>query len=101
MDLITIRRQIDECDRQLADVLQRRMDLVTEVAAYKQSKGMPIKDLDREKQVIEKVAGWVENVEYKPAVKNIMRCIIEQSCQLEEISMGEHKAKIKNLSPIF
>jgi len=94
MDLEKIRQQIDVCDRQLADVLQRRLALVTDVAAYKKSKGMPIKDADREMQVMGKVAGLVDAAEYRPAVKNIMRCIMDQSCQVEKVAMGEAKSKI-------
>lgn len=48
-----------------------------QVAAYKKSKGLPVKDKNREAKVIEKVAGFLENKEYSVAVKNIRRGIID------------------------
>jgi len=83
LDLTQIRQQIDECDRKLADVLQQRLSLVTNVAAYKKNRGIPVKDMDREKQIIDKVVDLVSNAEYKGAVKSIMHCVIDQSCSVE------------------
>uniref|UniRef100_UPI0026F0E1D2 chorismate mutase n=1 Tax=Phascolarctobacterium succinatutens TaxID=626940 RepID=UPI0026F0E1D2 len=72
LDLEKIRQEIDKVDQQLADVLESRLQLVMQVAAYKKSKGLPVKDKNREAKVIEKVAGFLENKEYSVAVKNIM-----------------------------
>ena len=48
LDLELIRKEIDKADSQLAEVLEKRLQLVMQVAAYKKSKGMPIKDKNRE-----------------------------------------------------
>ena len=63
------------------------------MAAYKKSKGLPVKDKNREAKVIEKVAGFLENKEYSVAVKNIMRGIIDQACLLEETALSEANDK--------
>lgn len=84
LDLELIRKEIDKADQQLAEVLEQRLQLVMQVAAYKKSKGMPVKDKNREAKVIAKVAGLLENKDYSIAVKNIMRGIIDQACVLEE-----------------
>lgn len=94
LDLEEIRKQIDVCDHELADVLQRRLSLVMDVAAYKKYKGIPVKDVAREKIVIEKVASYVDNPSYKVAVKNIMRSIIDQACILEEESIAGVSTKV-------
>ncbi len=83
-DLEVMRTEIDQCDRGLAALLQRRWDLVMDIASYKKFRGLPVKDSEREKQVIEKVAGLMDNPDYALAAKNIMRGIIDQSCLLEE-----------------
>lgn len=44
LDLEKIRQEIDKVDQQLADVLESRLHLVMQVAAYKKSKGLPVKD---------------------------------------------------------
>ena len=71
LDLEKIRQEIDKVDQQLADVLESRLHLVMQVAAYKKSKGLPVKDKNREAKVIEKVAGFLENKEYSVAVLSI------------------------------
>ncbi len=89
LDLELIRKEIDKADQQLAEVLENRLQLVMQVAAYKKSKGMPVKDKNRETKVIAKVASLLENKDYSIAVKNIMRGIIDQACVLEEKAMSE------------
>ena len=93
LDLEKIRQEIDKVDQQLADVLESRLHLVMQVAAYKKSKGLPVKDKNREAKVIEKVAGFLENKAYSVAVKNIMRGIIDQACLLEETALSEANDK--------
>lgn len=93
LDLESIRKEIDKVDQQLADVLESRLHLVMQVAAYKKSKGLPVKDKAREAKVISKVAGFLENKEYSSAVKNIMRGIIDQACVLEEALLAEDSEK--------
>ncbi len=88
LDLELIRKEIDKMDQQLAEVLENRLQLVMQVAAYKKAKGLPVKDKNREARVIAKVAGFLENKEYSIAVKNIMRGIIDQACVLEEAALA-------------
>lgn len=88
LDLELIRKEIDKMDQQLAEVLENRLQLVMQVAAYKKAKGLPVKDKNREASVIAKVAGFLENKEYSIAVKNIMRGIIDQACVLEEAALA-------------
>ena len=89
LDLELIRKEIDKADSQLAEVLEKRLQLGMRVAAYKKSKGMPVKDKNREAKVIAKVASLLENKDYSIAVKNIMRGIIDQACVLEETALAE------------
>ncbi len=89
LDLEAIRKEIDKADSQLAEVLENRLQLVMQVAAYKKAKGMPVKDKNREAKVIAKVASLLENKDYSIAVKNIMRGIIDQACVLEEAALIE------------
>lgn len=94
LDLQEIRRQIDEVDRKLAEALASRLDLVMQVAAYKKSKNMPVKDKAREALVIEKVTSMVEVPEYKPAVAKIMRSIIDAACDLEEDILAHSRQEL-------
>ena len=93
LDLEVIRQEIDKCDRQLAAVLEARLGLVMQVAEYKKSKGMPVKDKAREAKVIEKVTGFLENKDYVPAVETIMHAIMDAACVLEEAELAKNADK--------
>jgi len=60
-ELDIARQTIDEVDREMAKLFQRRMEAGKVVAEYKASHGLPIFDAAREKRVIEKNALRVEN----------------------------------------
>lgn len=94
LDLEAIRKQIDSTDSQLAKVLEERMQLVMQVAAYKKSKGLPVKDAARESRVISRMTGRFKNQEYAPAAGKIMRCIIDAACELEETALAAVSNKV-------
>lgn len=98
LDLQQIRKEIDTNDRKLAEILENRLHLVMQVAAYKKANGLPVKDKAREEQVIDKVAGFLANKNYTAAVKNIMRSIIDQSCVLEEAALAASGNKILQIA---
>lgn len=94
LDLEQIRTEIDKADKELAKVLETRLNLVMQVAAYKKSQGMPVKDVVREAKVINKVVSYLEDDKYAPALRNIMRSIIDAACELEEAELSEEKNRI-------
>lgn len=51
-ELKQYRDQIDVIDRQLADLFQRRMDVVDRVGQYKVVRNMPVLDAKREQEVL-------------------------------------------------
>ena len=48
MELTELRGEIDRIDRELVSLLERRMDAVADVAAWKKAAGAPILDAGRE-----------------------------------------------------
>ncbi|MDO4378254.1 MAG: 3-dehydroquinate synthase [Erysipelotrichia bacterium] len=53
-DLDKFRTEINEIDKQMTDLFERRMKCVREIAKYKKENNLPIYDENREKEVIEK-----------------------------------------------
>ena len=51
-DLKNLREKITDIDNEMADLFSRRMELVKQVAVYKQHKGLPVLDAKREEQVL-------------------------------------------------
>ena len=54
-DLSITREEIDAVDKQIVELIEKRMDLALEVAKYKMSTGKPIYDRERELQKLEKL----------------------------------------------
>ena len=53
-DLTKLRQEIDRLDSILVEALEQRMDVVRQVAAYKDARNMQVLDRERETQVIAK-----------------------------------------------
>lgn len=55
MELSELRKEIDTIDDALLPLLQRRMDIAREVAAYKHARGMAVLNEQREKEILDDV----------------------------------------------
>lgn len=70
------RDEINEIDRQMAELFARRMRAVSSVAKYKKENGLAVLDEKRERQVIERNLEYVEDKElrsyYKRFIKSTM-----------------------------
>lgn len=51
LDLEQIREDLDALNKEIVDAVEKRMDLVAEVAEYKDENDMQIKDEEREEEV--------------------------------------------------
>ena len=56
LNLQDIRVSLDAIDDQMVALFTRRMDLVTQVAAYKKEQGLPILDTGRERSILNRVS---------------------------------------------
>ena len=79
LDLESIRADIDQVDRDLVALLERRMDLVTQVVAYKKENGKAILDQKREEVVLDKVASRVGDKAYEATIVETFRSIMSHS----------------------
>ncbi len=74
--LIEARKIINETDKQIAELFQKRMKAVKEVAEYKKERGLPIFDSSRENEVIKTNSENITDEEikefYVPFIKNTM-----------------------------
>lgn len=59
MDLKECRKQIDAIDDQLVELFRQRMQVASEIAAYKKSVGLPVLDAGREREKLQAVCGKV------------------------------------------
>lgn len=55
MDLLDLRKQIDDIDEQLIPLLIKRMGISKQVAEYKVQRGLPVLNEQREKEILDDV----------------------------------------------
>ena len=56
MDLMELREQINEIDREMLDLFLRRMQVSSNVAEYKRQNGLPVLDAARERELLANIA---------------------------------------------
>lgn len=82
MELSELREKIDVIDRQIIELMERRMDISAQVAEYKRLRGLPVLDAAREQAKLEQMAGLCrpETAEY---IQRLYREIfsISRDCQ--------------------
>lgn len=88
LDLQEIRLRLDAIDAELSALLEKRMETVTLVAAYKKERGMPILDAAREEKILEKVRERVAP-EFAPYAAEVYRKILEMSRAYQAARLGK------------
>ncbi len=78
-DLSKCRSEIDEIDRQLVELYEKRMEVSEKVAAYKIATGKKVLDQEREKQKLEAVQALAGNDFNKHGVKELFEQIMTMS----------------------
>lgn len=78
-ELDQLRGAIDEIDRQIVSLFERRMEVTQRVGEYKKKVGMPVLDPKREREVIQKKIDWLHNPELKTDVVTLYETIMALS----------------------
>ena len=72
-DLLKVRKEINEIDKEMADLFVRRMKAVEEVAEFKKERGLAILDEARENEVVRQNASLVEDDTIRGYYVNFLR----------------------------
>jgi monofunctional chorismate mutase len=85
--LDSLRREIDQLDLEIVELLQRRMTLVEQIAFLKRQAGVNVKDTAREEAIFRRLARKVRTPLSPQAVKRIFGEILEVSRELQSRSV--------------
>ena len=88
-ELGAIRAELDQVDRELTALLERRMELALEVARCKAAQGMPVLDAVREAQVLESRAAMLHDARWEPQTRALFTCLMTLSRQAQTQWMEE------------
>ena len=83
-DLETLRKAIRAIDTDLADLFERRMALVKEVALVKLSENRPIYDAQREEKNIEELSALIKAAANKPYFIKWYKMLMDVSKESEK-----------------
>lgn len=88
MELEDLRKQIDELDCELLEVISRRLALMPRVADVKREQNASVNQEDRERELMANMRKMAQEREMSPDfVERIMREIIAESKRIQERSM--------------
>ena len=77
------REKINYADREMARLFEMRMDAVKLVAEYKKNNGIPVEDLSREAEMINRNADYIENDEYRAYYVSFLKNSIKLSKDMQ------------------
>lgn len=79
------REQINQTDKEIVNLLEKRFNVIMEIGEYKRENNLPILDEEREKRVVKSCIGYLENKDYSKAIEAIYRQIMDSSKELERM----------------
>lgn len=82
-NLDDIRKVIDECDKDLVEIFEKRLGTVLDVLDYKKANNLPILQAGREDEVLKKVKSYLSNPEFEPQLESLYSHILKISRQLQ------------------
>ena len=95
-ELEACRKEIDEIDKELVDLFERRMKVAVRVAEYKKKNNLPIFNEAREKQVIEKNIGILKEKSYADLTRKFFNNLMELSRSLQENLLFKKSKELNN-----
>ena len=83
-ELRELRDAIDEIDRDIVELLAKRLRLVMKVGEYKRAHGLVVYDPERERDLLARVAGAAPSPLEPAMAQRIFQCVIQESRDLEK-----------------
>ena len=88
-DLETLRKEIDETDKAMAELFEKRMKTAEQIARFKRENGIPVRDEKREEALIERNSALISDEALKPYYAQFIRETIELSCAYQRELLGD------------
>ena len=93
MKLEDWRKEIDSIDGEIISLLNRRANAAREIGKIKAKAGLPIIDLEREREVLQNIAGESEGVLHDWQLAAIYQKILDESRQVQLDTIAEMTRK--------
>mgnify|MGYP000943473748 CR=1 FL=1 len=83
MDLNNARIKINDIDKEIVILLEKRFDIVMEIGKYKKENCISVYDKGREETVVQNCVVNLKNQNYAQCIKNIYKQIMNTCKKLE------------------
>ena len=100
-ELENYRKEITETDRQMAELFEKRMEIVRSIAEYKKERGLSILDAEREAQIIEKNRSYISDCEIEGYYVSFLKNTIEQSRKYQSKLINGRKVAYSGVEGAF
>ncbi len=105
-DLKALRKKIDDIDKEIVALYEKRMDAVLGVADYKDKNSVPILNTSRENEVIDKNLKLLKNKDYEKPTEELLKTIMSisrkfQAKKIFALAENEDKDPVDNLKYIL
>lgn len=94
VDLSQIRNEIDQVDKEMVELFQRRMQLAGEVAASKRESGKAIYDRQRELEKLERLSGFADSDFNRHSIEELFLQIMSISRRYQYHILGDREQGI-------
>lgn len=84
MELQDLRVQLNEIDRALVELMDRRFNISRMVGNAKKEKGLPVLDRSREEEILKRNREWLKDSVNQDAVEQMFEKLFEESRKLQE-----------------
>jgi monofunctional chorismate mutase len=89
-DIKELRDEIDNLDKELVALLEKRLAVVTEVVQYKIDNNKPIFDASREEEVLVKNLKRVKNADYEAIIEKVLVALMDYSKEYQHKYLKEN-----------
>lgn len=83
-ELQELRQELDQLDREIVSLFEKRMAVSRQVAQYKLAHGLPVLDQGREKQVIASREAMLTDASLAPSLRTLFDLIMSLSRRAQE-----------------
>lgn len=98
-ELDDYRKTIDELDKKITELFEKRMDVVLKVGEYKKKNNLPVLDESREKEVIEKNLRYLKNKDYEEGTREFFIKVMDIAKGFEHETSKENSIEYKIIEP--
>lgn len=90
-DLELIRKEIDKIDEELVKLFERRMEIISEVAEYKEKHNEPIAHEEREREVLNNCKRILKDKKHEKELEELFDCLMSISRRAQERALNKLK----------